>query len=63
MKWDCIFQTETLFYESETTNFTLFLINPNPADRGAMIHALDSADRGICGVYMSELYSFSPIFA
>ena len=47
-------QTETSFYESKSTYFTLFFIDFNqayPVDRG-IFRDFDSADRGICRVYM-----------
>ena len=46
-------QTETSFYESKSTYFTLFFIdlNPDPVDPG-ICRDFDSADCGICRVYM-----------
>ena len=51
-KSQCIFQTESSFYEAKSTYFTLFFIKPHPADHGKWLRHFDSADRGICHVYV-----------
>ena len=56
VKRNCIFQTETSFYESKSTYFTLFFINPYPADPSKLSQHFDSADRARWSRHMPCLH-------